>query len=512
MNKALSHPVEAELLAAADRELAGTPSQGVLRHIESCADCRVRVGELRAGLDAYLNEQEAAKRTALQTPVIWADLKPRMRSEERVITIRPAPRRIASWVPAAVAASLLIGTITFWKRSETVVSAAELLDRAVKAPSAAVAQRRPLRVKTRTALYVRPAVGESKDVRLRRIGAMLEASGFDWEDPFSAKAFADWRNGLRVKSDRVRIESRPDGRHYEIRTQTEEGSLSEALITLRASDLRPVREVLRFQNEESIEIEEVLGEVTAEPQVSSTPVPSAPAGVVRTVGASEELRVIAALHHLGADLGEPVEVTRSENGSAVVVTGLGLSSQRQIEISRAVADLPYVEFRFSSPESSPAAPPGSQARIARGRNRELEAWLLQRIGSAAALQEIAEQSLDASEMALAHAHALRSLKRRFPATAEWSTEDQELLRQIETNHHRNLAELAKQLRTALLPIVGEIRSERSSSTQDLVQSAQGLDQLLTTAFAASTSSDPDALFEQIGKALADFMARVEVRA
>ena len=65
---------------------------------------------------------------------------------------------------------------------------------------------------------------------------------------------------------------------------------------------------------------------------------------------SDELAVISRLHAIRADLGEPVEVIRSNDGQ-LVVSGFGLSARREGAVREAVQDVPGVLVRFENPES-----------------------------------------------------------------------------------------------------------------------------------------------------------------
>src|SRR5260370_32744388 len=122
---------------------------------------------------------------------------------------------------------------------------------------------------------------------------------------------------------------------------------------LRKEDLRPVREILQFRNQEWIEISEapdspvLEGRARPEPQ----PAPGEPRRAAEPVAATagDELRVISALHAIGADLGEPVEVSRSAD--RIIVNGTGLNPERRKQIEALLQPLPKVELHFPAAES-----------------------------------------------------------------------------------------------------------------------------------------------------------------
>src|SRR5262249_15108087 len=141
---------------------------------------------------------------------------------------------------------------------------------------------------------------------------------------------------------------------------TPEGKLSSATLTLRNSDLEPVGERLEFRNQEWVELSEIT-----EPSVGSggnaaaveAPVrpaePSRPAAVAPGPSASisDELQVLSALHQIGADLGDPVEVKRSEG--RVLVSGVGIPLERQKQIHSALAGMSNVAVQFADPSAAP---------------------------------------------------------------------------------------------------------------------------------------------------------------
>src|SRR5688500_14213386 len=76
---------------------------------------------------------------------------------------------------------------------------------------------------------------------------------------------------------------------------------------------------------------------------------------------SNELQVVAALHEIGADLGDPLEVKRSEG--KVLVSGIGLPPSRQQEIQLALDSIPNVVLEFGAVPAAPdmAATPATPA-------------------------------------------------------------------------------------------------------------------------------------------------------
>jgi len=85
--------------------------------------------------------------------------------------------------------------------------------------------------------------------------------------------------------------------------------------------------------------------------------PANPAGV------AEELQVVAALHQVGADLGDPVEIAR--NSGQIVVSGTGIPPQHQKQIHEALDSMPGVVVRFQEPGTGAPSGPEAPRRIHR---------------------------------------------------------------------------------------------------------------------------------------------------
>src|SRR6185312_9098269 len=244
------------------------------------------------------------------------------------------------------------------------VEAAALLRKAVAADNASVHVVKRLRITsslgpiTRTvgSASIHPAQEEN------RIAHLFEAARYDWSDPLSAKAYSSWHDALVRKVDDV---ANADPSVYGIKTTTGESELVSATLKLRKTDLAPVEGRFEFRNHEWVEMTELVGQLDS----PASTIAGTTGGAPRQPGAppasslperneaapiAEELQVAAALHSLGADLGDPIEITRE--GSAVVVAGIGIAPTRQQQIHEVLDPLPHVSVRFSDP-SFPASTP-----------------------------------------------------------------------------------------------------------------------------------------------------------
>jgi anti-sigma factor RsiW len=511
-NTGTPHIAEDLLLRYADGELTEHEAAEIRGHIAGCAECSEAADEYRHAVDAFVVWHRDLKRSLPAPPLPW---KPPF-DTSRVVEMPRRSRTVFRW--GAVAAAAAFAFITWQLSTRQTVSAAELLERAsVREQSAPV--RRQIQIRTARQTLRRPAVstrsanGAEADLR-----ALFEAARFSWEDPLSARSFSAWRGQLAQKQDDVRIMNGGTfgpGRYYQIRTTTPEGELAEATITLRATDMLAVRERLQFRNSEWVEITEATDESrpsVPDPQIASetprTEPPATTAAPVPTIATpADELRVFAALHELGADLGEPVGVRRDETSGKVVVSMLGLGASREQQIRAAIADLANVVIQAEQPEAM-RPPSGAARRGATARtNRELES----RVGTGPVLENFVNDVLEHSDGALARAHALRNLAGRFTQDVEvqLAPADRAVLENIVRDHQRALARHAERLRVVLKPFVGEPQGAAAPAVawQDeaagLVASARSLDAILSEYVAGSGGTA-----DRVAAALADLERRV----
>ncbi len=225
-----------------------------------------------------------------------------------------------------------------------------------------------------------------------------------------------------------------------------------------------------------------------------------------TVG--DELRAVAALHQLGADLGDPVEVARE--GERVVVRGAGVSPVRERQIRAALVALPNVEVQFPeagtlpapSPTETPAAP--QPAPVPTALQNRLEAQL----GGHTQFEGFSAQLLDHQEAVMARIYALRRLATEFPADTEsqMSADNQVLLRSLAREHVAAMSREIAAIRGAAGPVLQALSGQRQSpgaeaqakqgtnwqaAAQEVFASGRQVDSLLATLLGAS-APDPGA--------------------
>ena len=249
------------------------------------------------------------------------------------------------------------------------------------------------------------------------------------------------------------------------------------------------------------------------PSPKNTPVPE------ERVGPDNELKVIAALHRIGADLGDPVEVTRRPN--TIVVSGAGLEPERVAQLRASVATIPHVSFDFAAPAPPPTD--ASPAVVESGRSSPMHAEIARQFTDRAAFQNFVDQTLEASEEMLARAHALRSLADRFPPNIEsqMSAGGITLLASIRNEHAAALASSVIGIDRSVAPVLRSLRATANSHPSSaeanwqaaggtLLSTAERVDQLIGTMFTTTTGSSLDSLSASaLAAQLADVLGEIK---
>jgi len=506
-----NHPGDEDLLRLADDDLTAGEAAKMGGHISVCAECRERLESVGEALDGYQRFHDTVLKKSLgRPPRPWAAVR------KRAVVRFPVKRMLA----AAAMVTLVFGVVRRLERTPA-VKASELLRRAVQAEQSAPTPAGRIRIRTRRSTLVRAA-------RIERVGdvpadpagirVIFDAAGYSWDDPLSALAFVRWRDGLKQKKDRV---TSAEG-SFVVSTSTSEGSLAEARLTLRAGDLHAVSGTLEFRSAETVEMTELTDDATAgapprqtaplaRPESARPAVPAAPP----QLGPGDELHVIAALHRIGADLGEPVEVRRE--GGAVLVSSVGLTPERQEQVRAALSQIPGVEVRFEEARGRNHAAEEPQRAASRPNTpipNPLITELHAKLGGNT--EELSERLIDANDRAVERAYALRALARRFPRTTEreLSTADRRVLAAIVSDHLTTLAQATVELRRLLEPILPQgtpleghqTPPEWQVEAETILVSAQSLDQML----GGAAPADSERVAEELARLNAQMAAIQEL--
>jgi cell pole-organizing protein PopZ len=471
-------------------------------HVEGCAQCTARLHDLKAAIAAYAEYHDSIRSPQLPpVPAPWRRL-------DQLVADHESQRRrrvLQWWLPAVAAAFGLVVFIAGGLRDKEAASerASQLLERAALISMPAdrmISMRIHGRTLLRPAVLIRDA-GVDSDPELTHAEKLFQAAHYGWRQPLSPRTFQAWRGVQKNRTDSVSMIV-PAGRErmYRVRTDVWSGVLRSASLILRAEDLRPAGGDFEFEGEGLVSMEEVPAPVTPVP-ASPLLAPTEP--VVETpVGPAETLHVLAALDEIGADAGEPIDVTEDAAHRHVVVRAGGLSAERRQAVLTALAAVPRVTVDFQS-QARPFAPPPTipPQTYSSSIPSQFRQRFEERLGGPLALQEITDRVLEASAQNLARAHAVEVLARDFPPEAEagMNSQDRLLLRQLRRRHLTELERLVRQIRDALKalldtpaatpPAVGDNGRAQTwqSGVPTLVASAEETDQLLNHLLAGSYS-------------------------
>ena len=524
MKRLLQHPEDDQLFRYADGELPAGAHGKVRSHLEACWECRVELAELQETVGECVRYRKSVLQRHLPSPPApWMDIYQRFSA----IDASPEPvffdrvRWVLQFLPvshaqrwATAVVMLMVLAVLFLRLRQTPsVEAAELLRKAILAADARPDRPHRIQVRTKNRRLTRltgskasmPSSTADVDA-INSLQALFQAANYDWEDPLSAKSYQAWRDQLTDKRDEVNQERDS----YQIRTNTGSGELMQATLKLAMQDLRPVEGRFEFRNQEWVEIEEIPGEVlspatTIAPQsrplnpIIGTPVaPSRLAGPASATSAAtvgDELHVLASLHAIGADLGDPIEISRAAGD--VIVNGAGISPERQQQITQALSSLPHVTLRFSG-----AAPIKVQPERLRTDSSltsdiiQMQARIAEQIGGRAYFDQLASQVLDMSEPMMSRAYALRHLAERFTPEleSELSAEDRQLLGRIRGEHAAALRQQAVEMERLLKPVLSGVTGAADApadsispqawqpATEEMFQSARRVEKLLAVMF------------------------------
>ena len=536
----MPHPSEEQLLRYSDGELPGRATSQVHTHLKACWQCRTNVEEIEKTVGACVRYRTTVLERHLPAPPApWTDIYrsfaeidaalPQLSFRDRLVLALAWPvHHPKKWVPAAVALMLAVGLFYRYRLTPS-VQASELLQKAIVASDSRPAKPHLLRIRTKVASVTRRsgtdhalASNTADQQTLNSVESLFHNANYNWDDPLSARSYSAWRNQLSAKRDQV-LQQQDS---YRIRTATDSGDLLDASLQLRSQDLQPTEGRFEFRNQDWVEITAIpdLPESvataaapapeprTAFPVASSTNItPSLPAPTI-----ADELRVLTALHGIGADLGDPLEVTR--DSSQIVVSGVGIAPERRQQIQQALSSLSNVAVRFAESDAAPRS--SSPETPATADIPQVQARIAEQMGGRARFDQIAAQALDLSDPLMARAYALRRLAEKFPVEANLNPEDLATLHRLQRDHVSALREQTRELEQVLKPALKSVPVGPASglsdpsqnlTTEDLFQSARRVEKLLAVVFGAAPADDSASsqLPAQLLSAVTDLRAKVE---
>ncbi|HLK69327.1 MAG TPA: hypothetical protein VKU19_38115 [Bryobacteraceae bacterium] len=526
----IHHPEDDLLLRYIDGELPARKVRQVAHHLEACWQCRSEVEELQVTVADCVRYRKNVLQAYLPPPPSpWSDIYRGFAQVDESMRQDAWMSRLKQWLMApavwkwgvAVAASVVLAGVAIQQfRQAPSVHAATILRKAVSATKARPAVPRRVLVQTRTQRMVKVVGARQTDRSAESLSTSLEerfaAAHYDWNDPLSAQAYQGWFDGLPAKQDEVTMVADPKvpaESCYLLRTVTPDGSLAAASLMLRAKNLEPVESKLEFRDREWVEfteIEDAAPGTGGRPATTGLePAPSRGDSGSRamsvpgsTASVADELQVLSALHDIGADLGDPVEVSLADG--RVLVAGVGIPSQRQKRIHEALDGIPHVEIQFSEPSAAPltAEPSVPDAAPVGPRTSPMQARVEQQVGGRAEFERFSAQVLERNERMMSWAYALRALAQRFPADQETglSAQDRQVLRDIARDDANGLLRELSGMERALSPVLTAMGGSAGarpaanataweSAGQSLFQASHRVEVLVSVVLGAAAHGD-----------------------
>jgi anti-sigma factor RsiW len=553
----MRHPEEGQLLRYLDGELPGRKARLIRKHLEACWHCRAELEELQKAVGDCVRYRKNVLGTRLPPPPDpWQDLSrgfdridASMDGESlaaRLARVISLPRPAIPWAVTGAIAVAVVCTIVYQWRETPSVQAAALLKKAVAVADSRPRPARRIRISTASQQLTRVVGAGQPASDAPAIERLFRSANYNWDDPLSARSFETWRDQLPVKRDEVAaIEDpqSPDRNSYRIQTTTDASELVSASLKLRMTDFEPLEGRFEFRNRDWVE----MTELTDQPTLPASTVAGATGGMPRQpgmppdrvepsaepmnpAGVAEELQVVAALHQVGADLGDPVEVAR-ESGQ-IVVSGTGIPPQHQKQIHEALDSMPGVVVRFSEPGGVPSGPgvPPVEPETPALRDSAgsapppFQVRLEERLGGRPQFERFSSQLLDGSDAVMSRAYALRRLAQQFPPDVErqLSAGDRRVLRDLGREHVAALARQSGEMDAVLSRILaalggvaapGEVRLESAAwqpASEELLSAARRVETLLAVLLGMAPPDNPaDNIPSQLLAALARLRASQE---
>ena len=455
------HLTDAWLLLAIDGELSASDYVVVKEHVRSCWTCRARKEHLERTIEDIVEYEQAL--VAPDMPPSSGGKAIFMARLDQLAEELGSPSLVRRWEGSLLQAfqSMFSSRVTwvacaslavtlciyvFIQPNAPVVSASELLQRAAASESGSfagvshpvVVQKLSIKVNGRKiARTIYRDRARNRQISRVDVSASEESvaqntfqqPSLDWDDPLSPQAYSHWRDNIAEKGDVV---TRVDGNLLRLDTTTSSGPVAEASLTVRASDYHPVEENVRLRDESRIEIAEVSYDVVAFTSLGSDifgstarlPVLRLPVNTAANQAADEaelavtELQVRAALHNLGADLGEQVDVQAEKDGS-VRVDGVATDDARRLQLVAALQSIPRTHLHIGTVAQAAQHQQVSQASgpvpvaILAGAIPLLEASLKQRFPDDDQRTAYINETLSLAQEASARAWALNRLAERY---------------------------------------------------------------------------------------------------
>jgi len=380
---------------------------------------------------------------------------------------------------------------------------------------------------------------------------ILKASKYD-PPPLSIVGFRGWRNTLDSKKDSVE-QLITDGGVSALRLETvatgkiDPNRLIASVLTVRSSDYHPLEQIFRVLTSDGVQEYEVRESSFAvmslnslnpgffadsQPMVvSARPEPKPSASTIEvantnttntntvmsvtapnTIASAElEVEVANALHSVGADLGEQIEVRRTPNGPVTIV-GVVETPERKAQILNGLGTLkdnPAVRVQINTVSEALAAEKTNKARAQPSVERvevdtdsyPAEGDLLAHFKDAPTARNFAARMTGQSSRAMNYLWAMRRLKGQFSASQIEKLTPQArakllgVVRSYAASYQREAGTLRQELQPVFGGGPGSGGSSRIGSDAEMIQlmdqlfsAGSGVNQVVRTAFTTGSTA------------------------
>jgi hypothetical protein len=520
MSSLLERHPERDLVCYIDGELSERHRGKVASHLESCGRCRAEVDELQNSLAECVSYRNVRAAQMPEAPQPWRDLyRDFSRIDESLANTSLLGRLLSPlvhsgvprWAVVAGLAGLIVLLSLNQLRQAPSVQAATLLRKAVEFSQSQPRPVRRIRVRSSRQPEFTKLTGTQASLvevaQAQAVAALFQEANWDWSDPLSARSFEQWRDRQVHKTDAVTAVQNPQepSEHLtQIRTESAEGEVTAASITLDTGNYSAVSERLEFRDSQWVELSQIaetpkesaggfgVAHVEAPVRAAEPPSRSAAFAPGSSASISDELQVLSALSEIGADLGDPVEVNLT--GGKVVVSGADVPPRRQDLIRATLANRPNVELDFSQSQSGalPASAVVAGGSVGKPVASPLESRLEKQLGSHAEFDRFSAQLQDLLEASRERVFALRNLARKFsPADeARLNAQDLSLLHDLSRKRATELTQKIASMEAILVPTLSSLggaaatshtanHASWQSAADDLSTSAQRVDMLIS---------------------------------
>ena len=494
------HLTDATLLLAIDGELSEIDRSLVKKHVRACWRCRARREHLErtiaeiveyehhlvapdmppsAGGRAIFLARLDQLAVQLGNPLLNWRMLMQVGNAGRV-AVSSSLFRFAAIIVAGIA-----GIYLLLQRDPPVVSASELLQRALASESRSLTgisqpvvvqklsidinghklARTIYRDTLRKRMVQRTNVSTSEEMAAAQD---FDRSSFNWDDPLSPRTYGQWREGISQKQDSV---TKANAGEIRLDTKADAGPVAQASLTFRSNDYHPVAEEIRLRDNTHIEVAEISYEVVglsslsadifgAAPHVEATPrlISHAAAPSPAQLEAAE-LDVYLALHGAAADMGEQITVRRSADGEIEVV-GITESEARKRQIVSALAGIPFTTQKIESVAEAmehlgPNTSRATHATLVTSTPPLLDEQLKHDFPDASRRTEFVTRSMSLCQDASVHAWALNRLADRYQPqdVALLEPDERSRLRSLLNDHLSALHQDVRHLQEQLVPVL-----------------------------------------------------------